>query len=137
MKKLLIVIVLLGLTAWSWIGFARSRNVEGAELVQITGDANLREVDAFVHEAIAAYRQKGEKELRKYWIYPAYEPEFEESAAVLDKLGDKFETKKIVHPKFNPNSMLVEVNSQGKEFRVQLERFKSEYYLQSVAQVKR
>ena len=134
MKKILLVLILFGVAVWTGIAWTRGPHVEGAELVPLTTASELKNAQDFVCQAIGEYRRNGKKALQDYWIYPIYEPEFKQSVEVLKSLAEnsKVQPGCVVHPKFNQDSLLMEVQCGKHNFQVALTREKQEYYLQSI-----
>jgi|GEM_PF-6143080 len=134
MEKTLLLLVLFGTAMWTWFVWSRGDKVEGAELVALASAAELKNAQNFVCQAIGEYRRNGEKALQGYWIYPIYEPEFKHSTEVLNSLAEnsKVQPGRAVHPKFNQDSLLMDVQCGERNFQVALTREKQEYYLQSV-----
>ena len=132
MKKLLIIILVLA-SAWSLLGFIRGSKDEAAQLIKLA-PAEQSKVHDFIRKAFADYEQNGEKALKEHWAYPIYEPEFNSSTGLMDKLGElKAVTPgRAVHPKFNPKSMLVDAKVGGRNIQISLTIDEYGYAIESV-----
>ena len=134
MKKLFLII-LVAVSAWTWIGFAKGSKNDAAQLVELesTEAGQARE---FVRKAFADYDQTGEKALRKYWSQPVHEPAFTSSVELLDKLSNLGGAVggRTVHPKFNRDSLLMEVKAGGRKIQVSLAAGNQGYAIESITE---
>lgn len=132
MKKLLLII-LVSATAWSLLGFIRGSKDEAAQLVPLA-PAELGKAQNVVRKAFADYEQNGEKALKEHWAYPIYEPEFNSSTELMNKLGElkAITPGRAVHPKFNPKSLLMDAKVGGRNIQISLTIDEYGYAIESV-----